>query len=639
MKPRLLDSTSEKNSTFAKHSFFIERLEPRILLSADGLAGAVAPDFLNPSDDDIQGILDGSANITQLASDLVNDSDNSLAQLKTAESPESLSLQYVTENLALVDDNVGTDLVDENVDIDSDNSTLNLGVEFPEPPANESTYTVTNTLPDGPGSLRDAITLANLNPGIDTINFNIEGSGPQTIQLTDLSGALPIITDSVIIDATTQPGYEGTPIVELDGSLLTSASDGLVITAGNSTVTGLAINGFSDNGISLISGGNNIIEGNYIGADINGSVELENTSNGILISDSPNNQIGGLTVDSGNILSGNNNNIEITGSLATGNLIQGNTVVVTASDPNNLDLGDMEIGILIHGGANNNIVGENPIGGGNIVVGIDTNLPNDDPNPIGNNLDNNPILSPPGGLPGLGIPGSVAEIINFPDNPVNGATTGTGNGGSDIKIPVVDNTGNLPGENLIGADQNDTTAIVTSETGLDASAVIVNEFRSELGRGSNNKGSSEIADAESDNPNTKRNFTGNERIELPTSFERASTAISVNNGPLNLTNQQEIAQELDGVEEQLPDDSGIKAVFTSALKVTLGLSLGYLAWLFRGMLVLGGFFTVLPTWQFMDRLPVLANRKPENQLVNDEESLESMVESAFDSTETEPMHH
>ena len=54
-----------------------------------------------------------------------------------------------------------------------------------------------------------------LSVGTDTIVFNIPGSGVKVISLLT---ALPEITDPVVIDATTQPGYAGTPLIELDGT-------------------------------------------------------------------------------------------------------------------------------------------------------------------------------------------------------------------------------------------------------------------------------------------------------------------------------------------------------------------------------------------------------------------------------------
>ena len=93
----------------------------------------------------------------------------------------------------------------------------------------QTTFTVTNTNDTGAGSLRNAITLANQNPGLDLIDFNIAPGGAQTI--TPLT-ALPTITDPVAIDGMTQPGFAGTPIIELSGSSVPNGTNGLFITGG-----------------------------------------------------------------------------------------------------------------------------------------------------------------------------------------------------------------------------------------------------------------------------------------------------------------------------------------------------------------------------------------------------------------------
>src|SRR5207245_7441898 len=66
-----------------------------------------------------------------------------------------------------------------------------------------NTFTVTNTNDTGTGSLRQAITDANNQSGLDTIDFNIPGTGVRTITPAT---SLPNITDAVIIDGSTQPG-------------------------------------------------------------------------------------------------------------------------------------------------------------------------------------------------------------------------------------------------------------------------------------------------------------------------------------------------------------------------------------------------------------------------------------------------
>ncbi len=73
--------------------------------------------------------------------------------------------------------------------------------------------TVTSTADSGAGSLRAEIGYLDANGG-GSIDFAI-GTGQQTI---DLLSPLPAIAATVTIDGTTQPGYSGTPLVELDGA-------------------------------------------------------------------------------------------------------------------------------------------------------------------------------------------------------------------------------------------------------------------------------------------------------------------------------------------------------------------------------------------------------------------------------------
>src|ERR1043166_6920922 len=76
-----------------------------------------------------------------------------------------------------------------------------------------ATFVVSNVNDSGAGSLRQAILDANSTPGLDTIAFQLVGSFTITP-----SSALPSISDPVIIDGTTQPGFVsgGPPIVELN---------------------------------------------------------------------------------------------------------------------------------------------------------------------------------------------------------------------------------------------------------------------------------------------------------------------------------------------------------------------------------------------------------------------------------------
>src|SRR6185295_985574 len=112
-------------------------------------------------------------------------------------------------------------------------------------------------------------------------------SGVRTI--TPLS-ALPTITDPVVIDGSTQPGFAGVPIIELNGTSAGSGVNGLLITAGNSTVRGLVINRFNNIAISLSGAGGNTIRGNYIGTAANGTSAQANAF-GVLITNGSSNNI------------------------------------------------------------------------------------------------------------------------------------------------------------------------------------------------------------------------------------------------------------------------------------------------------------------------------------------------------------
>src|SRR6185503_6580321 len=66
----------------------------------------------------------------------------------------------------------------------------------------QATFVVDTTVDGVPGSLRQAILDANTMPGADMIIFSIGSGGFQEILL---ASSLPIVDETVTIDATTQP--------------------------------------------------------------------------------------------------------------------------------------------------------------------------------------------------------------------------------------------------------------------------------------------------------------------------------------------------------------------------------------------------------------------------------------------------
>jgi hypothetical protein len=172
--------------------------------------------------------------------------------------------------------------------------TLLLGCQLTADGA--TTFVVTRTDDSGPGSLRQAILDANANPGSDLLTFNI-GTGLKTITL---ASKLPDVTDPVVIDGTTQPGFTGIPLIELNATD-TDFNTVLTISAGNTTIRSLIINHFQNGAILLSDNGGNHIEGCYLGTDATGSMGTNSNGNAIAIS-SPNNVIGGTTPAARNVI-------------------------------------------------------------------------------------------------------------------------------------------------------------------------------------------------------------------------------------------------------------------------------------------------------------------------------------------------
>lgn len=132
------------------------------------------------------------------------------------------------------------------------------------------TFTVTNTNDSGSGSLRQAILSANAANG-GTIQFAI-GSGPVTIQpLT----ALPLL-ENTILDGRTQPGFDGDPIVVIDGSYAPAVTTGLSLYLG--TLHSVVVTNFG--GYGVYSGGATVLNC-IIGPDITGTHQARQSENGL----------------------------------------------------------------------------------------------------------------------------------------------------------------------------------------------------------------------------------------------------------------------------------------------------------------------------------------------------------------------
>lgn len=319
-------------------------------------------------------------------------------------------------------------------------------------------------------TLRAAIMEANASPGTDTISFNIPGEGPHTISA---SYGFDFIFDPVIIDGTTQPGFSGTPIIELDGSQAGPDAFGLVIFAGSSTVRGLVINRFALTGIDLNVNGENTIQGNYIGTDLTGTVDLGNGVNGVAISQgSGGNRIGGPALGEGNLISGNNENgIVVVDPGSNSNVIQGNLIGTDITG--NIDLGNGAGGVGIAWGASDTVVGGTEAGARNLISGnACAGVVINSSGTTGTLVKGNFIGTDATGTQALGN-GCEGVFIGTgaSENVIGGATSGagnliSGNIGNGITIVDVESTGNLIQGNFIGTDVTGTFSLGNADDGV-----------------------------------------------------------------------------------------------------------------------------------------------------------------------------
>lgn len=328
-----------------------------------------------------------------------------------------------------------------------DKSPFDLSIR-PAPLSPASTFVVTNINDSGAGSLRQAILSANVASGTNIINFNISGGGVHSIKPNTM---LPTITNPVIIDGTTQPGYTGTPLIELDGSVLgaNSHTNGLTLSGGNSTVRGLIVNRWDRYGIWLMTNGGNTIAGNWLGIDSTGTVTAAIGATAVFIDNIPNNLVGGTTVADRNIISGSGNwGVAISGTIAANNRIVGNYV---GTDPaGTTALGNLGAGVLV-GALLINSISDNLISG-NQGDGINLNAPGG----TGTTVTNNRIGVDASGtspLPNLGHGISITSSNNL----IGGTGAGMGNliaFNGHAGIDVFAGTGNLVRRNLIYGQPN-----------------------------------------------------------------------------------------------------------------------------------------------------------------------------------------
>jgi titin len=258
----------------------------------------------------------------------------------------------------------------------------------------------------------------------------------------------------VTIDATTQPGWTGTPVIELSGTNTVSGTIGLRFSAGGfSTLRGMAINGFPSYLIELDTASNNI-QGNFIGTDVTGTLARGNGSgsHGILVSSGAGNLIGGTNSGDGNLIAGKNDQgIYLLNT--KNNVVQGNYIGVNVTG--SLALSNLNNGIVIFSSSSNLIGG--PVAAARNVIsgnGVSGVVLTGTTPPTGNVIQGNYIGTDRSGSNAVGnAAGDGITISGAPGNLISSNVI-SGNGIEGVSISGSAAKGNQLLGNFIGTDVN-----------------------------------------------------------------------------------------------------------------------------------------------------------------------------------------
>jgi hypothetical protein len=373
--------------------------------------------------------------------------------------------------------------------------------------AGAATFPVTTTADSGAGSLREAISSANSAAGADTISFNIPSSDPNCDATSHVctitpATALPPITGSLTIDGYTQPGASANTqatgtnailLIQISGGAFGFSFDGFDIQSTNCLLRGLSINLFGSNVVmngAAVSG--NAIAGCFIGTAPDGTTSPAGNDKGIVISGgAKSNLVGGLALDTRNLISGHPNEFAVMiKDLGTNNNQVLNNLIGTSRTGNEaLPNGG---GVLIYSGAKMNHVGisatetptPTPIRGrttavvtspavGNLISGNNYNIRLADPTTTGNVIEGNLLGTNAAGTAALGnVTAAGIDLFSQPSgNIIGGTKTGSRNiiSGNGTGITIAGNNNSVLG-NYIGTDITGNIAVPNRFGGIEVQA-------------------------------------------------------------------------------------------------------------------------------------------------------------------------
>jgi titin len=264
---------------------------------------------------------------------------------------------------------------------------------------------------------------------------------------TDISGthSLANVDSGILLDATSEDNTIGgvaggsSPIAPGVGSVNPKAA----------AYPGNLVSGNGGEGV-VITESSDVVEGNYIGTDVTGTVAVPNGSDGVRIQLSTENTVGGTAPGAGNLISGNaGNGVFVLGSTgALGNAVQGNYIGTDHSGANPLANGGN--GVLLYFQPVGNVIGQAvngpPNPGGNVIAfnggaGVSVNggtniYPGNGNAVLGNSIFSNVgggIVVGPGSNNNIAAPTLTSALVSTGDT-INILGTLTGTAGATYRV-------------------------------------------------------------------------------------------------------------------------------------------------------------------------------------------------------------
>jgi hypothetical protein len=238
---------------------------------------------------------------------------------------------------------------------------------------------------------------------------------------------------------------------------------------------GNVISGNFDDGVRITgaAANSNVVAGNFIGIDANGTMALTNGLMGVRIEGAPGNVIGGVAPGERNVISGHVGGgagilIQDAGSgITSGNEVLGNRIGTNAAGTSAVG---NSTGIVLSFGADGNFIGGSAPGAGNVISGnVDGLVIESASNVVqGNFIGTDSSGTAPLGNSFFGVDVSTINAVN---NTVGGTAPGArnvigANGNAGINVG---GTGNLIQGNFIGTDAQVSEDLGNGGHGIQAS--------------------------------------------------------------------------------------------------------------------------------------------------------------------------